>query len=76
MRVVWESEAFWERLGRAGSAVCHVSGIGCPLNMCRYAACPVLRVCLQTATFKMLQPGLFVYHCAAAPLPTHVANGM
>jgi nitrite reductase (NO-forming) len=31
---------------------------------------------LQTALFKMLDPGLFIYHCAAAPLPTHVANGM
>ncbi|PRW57688.1 Copper-containing nitrite reductase [Chlorella sorokiniana] len=30
----------------------------------------------RTATFKMLQPGVFIYHCAAAPLPTHVANGM
>jgi copper-containing nitrite reductase len=28
------------------------------------------------AYFKMLHPGLFVYHCAAAPVPDHVANGM
>ena len=26
--------------------------------------------------FRMLQPGLYVYHCAAAPVPVHVANGM
>jgi FtsP/CotA-like multicopper oxidase with cupredoxin domain len=31
---------------------------------------------LQTALFKLIDPGLFIYHCAAAPLPTHVANGM
>jgi hypothetical protein len=31
---------------------------------------------LQTALFKLLDPGLFIYHCAAAPLPTHVANDM
>lgn len=30
----------------------------------------------KVALFKMLDPGLFIYHCAAAPLPTHVANGM
>jgi FtsP/CotA-like multicopper oxidase with cupredoxin domain len=26
--------------------------------------------------FKLLNPGLFIYHCAAAPVPAHVANGM
>lgn len=26
--------------------------------------------------FKALNPGLFVYHCAAAPVPMHIANGM
>jgi copper-containing nitrite reductase len=26
--------------------------------------------------FKLLYPGLFVYHCAAAPVPLHIANGM
>lgn len=26
--------------------------------------------------FKMLQPGLFVYHCAAPPVMDHIANGM
>jgi copper-containing nitrite reductase len=30
----------------------------------------------KTARFKLLYPGLFVYHCAAAPVPVHVANGM
>ena len=27
-------------------------------------------------TFKALNPGLFVYHCATAPVAMHVANGM
>ncbi|SPN97203.1 probable multicopper oxidase [Cephalotrichum gorgonifer] len=30
----------------------------------------------KTARFKLLHPGLFVYHCAAAPVPVHIANGM
>jgi copper-containing nitrite reductase len=30
----------------------------------------------KTARFKLLYPGLYVYHCAAAPVPVHVANGM
>jgi hypothetical protein len=38
--------------------------------------CPLALFTLQVALFKMLDPGLFIYHCAAAPLPTHVANGM
>jgi len=27
-------------------------------------------------TFRALNPGLYVYHCATAPVPMHVANGM
>ena len=27
-------------------------------------------------TFKALNPGLYVYHCATAPVPVHIANGM
>jgi nitrite reductase (NO-forming) len=27
-------------------------------------------------TFKALNPGLFVYHCATAPVGLHIANGM
>lgn len=27
-------------------------------------------------TFKALNPGLYVYHCATPPVPMHVANGM
>lgn len=27
-------------------------------------------------TFKALNPGLFIYHCATAPVGMHVANGM
>jgi len=29
-----------------------------------------------TARFKLLYPGLFVYHCGAAPVMDHLANGM
>lgn len=27
-------------------------------------------------TFQALNPGLYVYHCATAPVPMHIANGM
>src|SRR5690606_26113362 len=27
-------------------------------------------------SFKAINPGLYVYHCATAPVPLHVANGM
>jgi nitrite reductase (NO-forming) len=27
-------------------------------------------------TFKALNPGLYVYHCATAPVPMHIVNGM
>jgi nitrite reductase (NO-forming) len=27
-------------------------------------------------TFRAMNPGLFVYHCATAPVPVHMANGM
>ena len=30
----------------------------------------------RKARFKMLNPGLFVYHCAANPVANHIANGM
>jgi nitrite reductase (NO-forming) len=30
----------------------------------------------STFTFHALNPGLYVYHCATAPVPMHVANGM
>jgi nitrite reductase (NO-forming) len=30
----------------------------------------------STFTFKTLNPGLFVYHCATAPVGMHIANGM
>jgi nitrite reductase (NO-forming) len=29
-----------------------------------------------TVTFKALNPGVFIYHCATAPIPMHIANGM
>ncbi|HWP07676.1 MAG TPA: copper-containing nitrite reductase [Polyangiaceae bacterium] len=30
----------------------------------------------STFSFRAINPGLFVYHCATAPVPMHVANGM
>ena len=30
----------------------------------------------STVTFRALEPGLFIYHCASAPIPEHLANGM
>ena len=30
----------------------------------------------STAQFKLLYPGLFLYHCAAPPVTEHIANGM
>lgn len=30
----------------------------------------------RIATFKALNPGFFVYHCAAPPVPVHIANGL
>ena len=30
----------------------------------------------RTFSFKALAPGLFVYHCATAPVGMHIANGM
>jgi nitrite reductase (NO-forming) len=30
----------------------------------------------NVATFKALNPGLFIYHCAAPPIPAHIANGL
>lgn len=30
----------------------------------------------RSAHFKLTNPGLFVYHCASAPIPMHIANGM
>ncbi|KAH6880679.1 nitrite reductase-I [Thelonectria olida] len=30
----------------------------------------------KMARFKLLSPGLYLYHCAAAPVPVHIANGM
>lgn len=26
--------------------------------------------------FKATHPGVFVYHCATAPIPLHISNGM
>ncbi|KAK3175657.1 hypothetical protein K4F52_010092 [Lecanicillium sp. MT-2017a] len=30
----------------------------------------------KTGRFRLLCPGLYIYHCAAAPVPVHIANGM
>lgn len=31
---------------------------------------------VSIAAFKALHPGLFIYHCAAEPIPAHIANGL
>ena len=30
----------------------------------------------KTGYYLLDKPGLFVYHCAAAPIPVHINNGM
>jgi nitrite reductase (NO-forming) len=30
----------------------------------------------SVVTFKALNPGVYIYHCATAPIPMHIANGM
>ncbi|MGH7785150.1 MAG: multicopper oxidase domain-containing protein, partial [Candidatus Binatia bacterium] len=30
----------------------------------------------SVATFKAMNPGIFVYHCAAPPIPAHISNGL
>lgn len=30
----------------------------------------------KTFQFRALRPGIYVYHCASAHVPTHIANGM
>lgn len=30
----------------------------------------------KSARFRLMFPSLFMYHCAAAPVPVHIANGM
>ena len=30
----------------------------------------------STFSFRALNPGLYVYHCAVSPVPMHIANGM
>lgn len=30
----------------------------------------------KVSRFRLLHPGLYIYHCAAAPVPVHIANGM
>lgn len=30
----------------------------------------------KNARFRLMTPGLYLYHCAAAPVPVHIANGM
>jgi nitrite reductase (NO-forming) len=30
----------------------------------------------SAAVFKALNPGLYIYHCAAPPIPAHIANGL
>jgi nitrite reductase (NO-forming) len=30
----------------------------------------------QSARFKALNPGIYIYHCAATPIPAHIASGL
>ena len=30
----------------------------------------------KVGKFRLQHPGLYIYHCAAAPVPVHIANGM
>jgi len=30
----------------------------------------------KSATFKLLKPGLFIYHCSVEPIGVHISNGM
>jgi nitrite reductase (NO-forming) len=30
----------------------------------------------KTATFKLLRPGLFIYHCSVTPVGVHMSKGM
>ncbi len=30
----------------------------------------------SVARFKVLKPGLYIYHCAAPPIPAHIASGL
>lgn len=30
----------------------------------------------SVAVFKALNPGLYIYHCAAPPIPNHISNGL
>jgi nitrite reductase (NO-forming) len=30
----------------------------------------------KTFTFQALNPGVYIYHCATAPVPAHISNGM
>ena len=29
----------------------------------------------RTGAYRLMKPGLFIYHCAAAPIPLHIHNG-
>ena len=44
-------------------------GGGAPLLLCNEGKS-------RTAQFKVLHSGVYIYHCAAAPIPLHLANGM
>ena len=30
----------------------------------------------RTGAYRLMKPGLYIYHCAAAPIPLHIHNGM
>jgi nitrite reductase (NO-forming) len=31
---------------------------------------------IKKGTFKAMNPGLYIYHCAAPPIPAHISNGL
>ncbi len=59
-------------------ATCSITVTCCDSDHIR---CCCERVCApavypQVGVFRLLEPGLFLYHCSAFPTPTHIANGM
>ena len=60
-----------DRTGNPHNIDCHGfegPGGGAPITTAQQGESKVAR-------FKLLYPGLYVYHCAAAPVPAHIMNG-
>lgn len=70
--VVEISLANWDKSGNPHNIDCHAftgPGGGAALTTAEENE-------TKRARFRILYPGLYVYHCAAAPVPVHIANGM